>query len=98
MPQFQNQQRVSDSIITLESQQNEPDPDSEFIEHSYAEDDIQRLDFDNANAMHSMYEVESDFSTLDDNMTSMFDVADATDSIDDIDVLSDIDLSIDDPF
>ena len=98
MPQFQNHLHISDSLPTLELQSSGPvDPHTEFIEVAYAEEELQSLDFDNSSAPHESGR-ESEFNTLDDDMTSMFDVADAADSIDDIDVLSDIDLSIDDPF
>ena len=103
MPQIQSQQSIlgSDSSITPDIQGCGPaDPDTEFIEGAYAEDELQSLDFDNSSASNAMQEREpgSDFDTLDDDTTSMFDIATATDSIDDIDVLSDIDLAIEDPF
>lgn len=74
-------------------------PDTDLIESAFVEDELQSLDFDNARESQALHEKEpeSDFDTFDDNVRPFVDIADATDTIDYIDVLSDLDLSSDEP-
>ncbi len=76
-----------------------PDPDAEFIEGAYAEDELQSLDFDDATGSRILHdrEPESDFDTLDDNVPSYVDVANASDDIESVDLLNGVDLSNEEP-
>lgn len=92
-------------ITTSVAQQSGPrdsvptDPDSEFIEGAYAEDELQSLDFDDAAGSQILHdrEPESDFATLDDNIEAFVDVADASDHIEDVDLLGGVDMTNEDP-
>jgi hypothetical protein len=76
-----------------------PDPDAEFIEGAYAEDELQSLDFDDAAGTQSLHErePESDFDTLDDKVLPYVDVANASDDIEGVELLNGVDLSNEEP-